>query len=73
MDTLDQWVTNPVTEVKKPLSFSDEHIEDLYADSHGNLMDEIYDTQIKAFLAEEKSEKEAHKEYTKRNYIRVGE
>ena len=69
--TLDQW-DNSHDNSKKPLIISDEHAHYLYEQSYGRMVERRYDGQIEAYLEDEKAEKAAHKEYTERNYIRIG-
>ena len=37
-----------------------------------NMVEKNYDILIDEHLAEEKAEKEAHKEYINKNYVRIG-
>ena len=71
--SLDKWrVTTPTTEMKKPLVISDDHADYLWETSYERETEKRYQDQIRKFLAEEKREEQSHKEYTKKNYIRVG-
>ena len=70
--TLDKWsVPTPTTE-NKPMIINDAHAHYLYEQSIERQIEKMYNAQIKKFLEDEKREKEAHKEYTEKNYIRVG-
>ena len=71
---LDQWgVFTPTSEMKKPMILSDAHADYLYEQSYGRQTEKMYDAQVGMKLDEERLEKEAHKEYTKKNYIKIGE
>jgi hypothetical protein len=51
---------------------SEAEAEYLYEQSYERQVEKRYDWLIQQKLAEERKEIEAHKEYTKKNYIRVG-
>ena len=71
--SLDQWgVITPKDEMKIPLVISDAHADYLYETSYERMVEKNYDILIDERLAEEKAEKEAHKEYINKNYIRIG-
>ena len=71
--SLDKWgVITPTNEMKKPLILSDAHADYLWEQSYERETEKRYQQQIDEFLEEEKLEKEAHKEYAKKNYIRIG-
>lgn len=69
-NTLDQWVSNP--QEKKSVIISDAHALHLYEQSFHRELDKLYDVQIERFLEKERAEKKAHKEYTDKNYVRIG-
>ena len=72
-NTLDQWgVFTPTSEMRKPSILSDEHAHYLWEQSYERMVEKRYEAQIDAYLEDEKAEKKAHKEYTERNYIRIG-
>ena len=71
--SLDQWgVSTPISEMQKPLIISDAHADYLWETSYERETEKRYEHQIKKFLEEEKREEQSHKEYTEKNYIRVG-
>lgn len=69
-NTLDQWTSTP--QEKKSGIISDEHALHLYEQSFQRELDKLYDAQIENFLEKERAEKKAHKEYTDKNYVRIG-
>lgn len=73
MATLDSFgVITPDNEMKVPLIISDAHADYLYETSYERMVEKNYEMLIDERLAEEKSEKEAHKEYINKNYVRIG-
>ena len=71
MTTLDTFADN-MQEAKPHSTMSVAEIEYLYEQSYERHVEKRYDWLIQQKLAEERKEIEAHKEYTKRNYIRIG-
>lgn len=69
INTLDQWVS---TSSKKPVVMSDAHADYLYEQSFNRQLEKLYDAQIQRFLEEERAKEQAHKDYTEKNYVRVG-
>ena len=49
-----------------------EHAFHLYELSHEKEVEEIYNNQIQAYLAEEQQAKKRHEEYINQNYVRIG-
>ena len=73
MATLDSFgVITPDNEMKVPLVLSDEHAHYLYETSHERMVEKDTNRLIDEYLAEEKAEHEAHKEYVNKNYVRIG-
>ena len=73
MATLDSFgVITPDNEMKVPLIISDAHADYLYETSYERMVEKNYEMLIDERLAEEKAEKEAHKRYIDKNYIRIG-
>ena len=68
--TLDQYGTT--TPSKKPLIINDAHASYLYEQSYERMVEKMENAQIEEFLQKERAEKQAHKEYTEKNYIRIG-
>ena len=71
MTTLDTFA-DKVQEAKPRHTMSEAEAEYLYEQSYERQVEKRYDWLIQQKLAEERKETEAHKEYTKKNYIRVG-
>ena len=71
MTTLDTF-TDKVQEAKPQHVMSVDEAEYLYEQSYERQVEKRYDWLIQQKLAEEHKEIEAHKEYTKKNYIRIG-
>ena len=70
MTTLDTFKDKP--QEVKPQPMSAEEAAYLYEQSYERQVERTYDWLIETKLAEERKEIEAHKNYTKRNYIRIG-
>ena len=70
--TLDKWGATPQSTPKKSVILNDQHAHYLHEKSFGRQLDKLYDEQIERFLEEERAEKKAHKDYTNKNYVRVG-
>ena len=71
MTTLDTFI-DKMQEAKPQSTMSVDELEYLYEQSYERQVEKRYDWLIQQKLAEERKELEDHKEYTKRNYIRVG-
>ena len=71
MTTLDTFI-DKMQEAKPQSTMSVDELEYLYEQSYERQVEKRYDWLIQQKLAEERKELEAHKEHTKRNYIRVG-
>lgn len=71
--TLDQYgAMTPSKESEKPLIINDAHAFYLYEQSYDRMVEKRENAQIEEFIQMERAEKQAHKEYTEKNYIRVG-
>ena len=71
--SLDQWgVLTPNNKIKKPLILSDAHADYLWETSHEREIEKRYQYQIDELLEQEKLEEKSHREYTEKNYIRIG-
>jgi len=68
INTLDQWVGTS----SKPTVISDTHADYLYEQSFNRQLEKLYDAQIQRFLEEERAKEQVHKDYTEKNYVRVG-
>lgn len=70
MTTLDTFKDN--SQEVKPQLMSAEEAAYLYEQSYERQVERTYDWLIETKLAEERKEIAAHKEYTQKNYIRIG-
>lgn len=71
MTTLDTF-TDKVQEAKPQHTMSVAEAEYLYEQSYERQVEKRYEWLIQQKLAEERKEEQSHREYTKRNYIRIG-
>lgn len=71
MTTLDTFTDN-VQETKPQHVMTVAEAEYLYEQSWERQVDKMYEHQIQEKLAEERKEEQSHKDYAKRNYIRIG-